>query len=272
METGLKNKTVLITGASGGIGSEIVRWFDREGANLVLVYHSGEERITKLTKELTSPFLTVKCDLADEKEVENLYQSAEKRFGRIDNLVYCSGVLSRPKSIAERTLEEWESCFRLNSTAAFLAARGFFRNLIRYPGEDAAIVFIGSTAGAIGEADYQDYASTKSAISYGLVKSLRVEIQRYARRGRVNAVNPGWCATPMVEEILKDSQTVHRVTATIPMRKVAQPADVAAAVLFLSSGRLSGHITGETVTVSGGMQGRLLHGELKPTTEELKPY
>jgi len=272
METDLRNKTVLITGASGGIGSEIVRWFDKENTKLVLVYHKGREKIEALEKELSSSFIAVQCDLTKEVDVCNLFESAEKEYGRIDILVFCSGSLSEPKSIVNRSLDEWNRCFALNSTGAFLAAREYFKNLRKYPGEYASAVFIGSTAGAIGEAYYQDYASTKSAISLGLVKSLRVEIRDFAVKGRVNAVDPGWCATPMVRDILNDSQRVHGITATIPMRKVARPADVASAVLFLASERLSGHMTGEILTVSGGMQGRLLHGELKPISEALKPF
>jgi NAD(P)-dependent dehydrogenase (short-subunit alcohol dehydrogenase family) len=124
----------------------------------------------------------------------------------------------------------------------------------------------------IGEAYHHDYAATKSAIIYGLTQSLRVEILDFAKRGRVNVVCPGWCATPITEEMLKDKQFVHTITATIPLRKVATPRDIASAVLFLTSDELAGHISGMVLAVSGGMNGRLLHGELKPITEDLKPY
>ncbi len=275
METGLKNKTVLISGASGGIGSEIARMFDKEEVRLVLTYladERGKKEIEELKSELQGQFITVPADLTSEGEVENIFAEAEKKFGRIDVLVACAGVWSDTKFIADRTLEEWNRAFKLNSTADFMLSRGFFRNLRKYPSDNGSIVFIGSTAGVIGESQHHDYAATKAAIIFGLAQTLRVEIIEFAKRGRVNVVNPGWTATPVTFEMLKDKQFVHNITSTIPLRKVAKPSDIAAAVLFLSSDILAGHITGEVLAVAGGLKDRLYHGELKPITEDLKPY
>lgn len=275
METGLKGKTVLLSGASGGIGSEIARSFDREGCRQVLTYLAddrGRVEIEDLKKTLSGEFITVPTDLTVEGEVEALFKKADDKFGRIDVLVACAGVWSAEKNVADRTLEEWNQVFRLNSTADFLLTRGFFRNLRKYPADYGSVVYIGSTAGQIGEAYHHDYAATKSAIIYGLTQSLRVEILDYAKRGRVNVVCPGWCATPITEQMLKDKQFVHFITSTIPLRKVATPKDIAAAVLFFASDELAGHLTGAVLAVGGGMNGRLLHGELKPITEDLKPY
>jgi 3-oxoacyl-[acyl-carrier protein] reductase len=275
METGLKGKTVLLSGASGGIGSEIARNFEREGAKQVLTYlpdERGKVEIEQLKKTLGEDYITVPADLTREKDVEALFKKADEQYGRIDILVACAGVWSDTKNVADRTLDEWNRAFQLNSTADFLLTRGFFQNLRKYREDTAAVVYIGSTAGMIGEAYHHDYAATKSAIIYGLTQSLRVEILDYARRGRVNVVCPGWCATPITEEMLKDKQFVHFITATIPLRKVATPHDIASAVIYLASDRLAGHVTGEVVTVGGGMNGRLLHGELKPIEEDLKPY
>jgi 3-oxoacyl-[acyl-carrier protein] reductase len=275
MDTGLKGKNVLLSGASGGIGSEIARMFEKEGANLVLTFlpdERGRSEIEDLKSALNNEFLIVPADLTIENEVENIFLQADKKFGRIDALVACAGVWSDTKFIADRTLDEWNRAFRLNSTADFLLARGFFRNLRKYPGDNASVVFIGSTAGVIGESQHHDYAATKAAIIFGLAQTLRVEIIEFAKRGRVNVVNPGWTATPVTFEMLKDKQFVHTITSTIPLRKVATPADIASAVVFLSSDILAGHITGEVLTVAGGLKDRLYHGELKPITEDLKPY
>jgi 3-oxoacyl-[acyl-carrier protein] reductase len=275
MDTGLKGKTVLLSGASGGIGSEIARLLDAEGANLILTYLEdarGKDEINILIKALKGNHLPVPADLTMESEVENIFNTAEKKFGRIDCLVACAGVWSDTKYIADRTLEEWNRAFALNSTADFLLARGFFRNLRKYPRDNASVVFIGSTAGVIGESQHHDYAATKAAIIFGLAQTLRVEIIEFAKRGRVNIVNPGWTATPVTFEMLKDKQFVHTITSTIPLRKVATPRDIASAVVFLSSDLLAGHITGEVLTVAGGLKDRLYHGELKPITEDLKPY
>jgi 3-oxoacyl-[acyl-carrier protein] reductase len=275
METGLKGKTVLMSGASGGIGSEIARSFDREECRQVLTYLAddrGRVEIEDLKKTLSGDFIVEPADLTVEAEVEALFKKADEKFGRIDVLVACAGVWSTEKNVADRTLEEWNRAFQLNSTADFLLTRAFFRNLRKYPSDYGSVVYIGSTAGQIGEAYHHDYAATKSAIIYGLAQSLRVEILDYTKRGRVNVVCPGWCATPITEEMLKDKQFVHTITSTIPLRKVATPKDIAAAVLFFASDELAGHLTGAVLAVSGGMNGRLFHGELKPITEDLRPY
>ncbi|MDD5659728.1 MAG: SDR family NAD(P)-dependent oxidoreductase, partial [Actinomycetota bacterium] len=272
---GLKGKTVLISGASGGIGSEIARIFDNEGAKLVLTYLSdsrGESEIKELKKALNGEHIVISADLTVESEVDKIFSEADKKYGRIDAMVACAGVWSETKYIADRTLDEWNRAFQLNSTADFLLARGFFRNLRKYPADNASVVFIGSTAGVIGESQHHDYAATKAAIIFGLAQTLRVEIIKFAKKGRVNVVNPGWTATPITYEMLKDKQFVHTITSTIPLRKVATPKDIASSVVFLSSDVLAGHITGEIVTVAGGLKDRLYHGELKQISEDLKPY
>lgn len=275
MDIGLKGKTVLISGASGGIGSEIARIFDNEGAKLVLTYLSdrrGESEIKELKEDLNGEHIVISADLTIESEVDKIFFEADKEYGRIDAMVACAGVWSETKYIADRTLDEWNRAFQLNSTADFLLARGFFRNLRKYPADNASVVFIGSTAGVIGESQHHDYAATKAAIIFGLAQTLRVEIIKFAKKGRVNVVNPGWTATPITYEMLKDKQFVHTITSTIPLRKVATPKDIASSVMFLSSDMLAGHITGEVVTVAGGLKDRLYHGELKQISEDLKPY
>ena len=272
METGLKGKTVLLSGASGGIGSEIARMFDREGLKQVLVYLRGKDKMEDIKKTLKGDYIAIPADLTVENDVEKLYKLADEKYGRIDILVAAAGVWSETKFISDRTLDEWENAFKLNSTADFLLTRGFFKNLRKYKGDYGSIVYIGSTAGMIGEALHHDYAASKSAIIYGLTQSLRVEITSFAKSGRVNVVCPGWCATPVTYEMLKDKQFLHSITSTIPLRKVATPEDIASAVVFMSSDKLAGHITGKVLSVDGGINGRLLHGELKPINEDLKPY
>jgi len=275
MDTGLKGKTVLLSGASGGIGSEIARYFDREGSRLILTYlddDRGKVEIKQLEETLKGDYIKIVADLTIEEEVDKIFKAGEDKYGRIDILVACAGAWSETKNVADRTLEEWNRAFALNSTADFLLTRGFFRNLRKYREDRAAVVYIGSTAGMIGEAMHHDYAATKSAIIYGLAQSLRVEILDYAKRGRVNVVCPGWCATPITEEMLKDKQFVHEITSTIPLRKVSTPKDITAAVVYMASDELAGHVSGAVLAVGGGMNGRLLHGELKPVTEDLKPY
>jgi 3-oxoacyl-[acyl-carrier protein] reductase len=145
---------------------------------------------------------------------------------------------------------------RVNLTATFLTARGFLRGVER--SGHGTLVLVGSTAGLFGEAGHADYAAAKSAILHGLLLSLKNEIVRIGARARVNAVAPGWTESPMTRDSLS-AETVERVTRTMPLRKVAQPADVAWQVVVLASDELSGHVTGQVVTVAGGMEGRVLH-------------
>ena len=119
-------------------------------------------------------------------------------------------------------------------------------------------MLVGSTAGLFGEAGHADYAAAKAAIVSGLLPSLKNEVVRIAPRARVNAVCPGWTESPMTRGSL-DEETLKRVTRTMALTKVAQPEDVAAQVVALASDRLSAHVTGQIVTVAGGMEGRLLH-------------
>ena len=97
-------------------------------------------------------------------------------------------------------------------------------------------------------------------MAHGLTASLKNEIVRLAPRGRVNCVCPGWVRTPMAEEALAESGALDRVTATMALRKVAEPEDIARAVVYLMSPALAGHVSGTIVPVDGGMEGRLLHG------------
>ncbi|KAJ7112484.1 hypothetical protein C8R44DRAFT_537061, partial [Mycena epipterygia] len=112
----------------------------------------------------------------------------------------------------------------------------------------------GSASGKYGDAGHADCAATKSALMYGLTLSLKNEIVKIAPRGRVNSVAPGWVRTPLGEDALKDPAIVYHALATTPLKKVAEPWDIAVQIVVLSSPRLSGHVTGQVVMVDGGME------------------
>jgi 3-oxoacyl-[acyl-carrier protein] reductase len=154
----------------------------------------------------------------------------------------------------ELPLERWRATLDANLTATFLTARGFLRQLEG----DGSLILVGSTAGIIGEAGHADYAAAKSAILDGLLLSLKNEVVRKSPLARVNAVAPGWTESPMTRGHVSEEQ-VRRVSRTMALRKVAQPQDVAAQVVVLASPVLSGHVTGQVVTVAGGMEGRVVH-------------
>ena len=256
MDTGLRGKGVLVTGASGGIGSACARAFAAEGARVLVHYHHGEERARTLSEELGGAPIA-QADLTLEADVERLFEEARAALGQVDACTAVAGTWpSEDVPAWDLALERWESTIRENLTATFLTARGFLREVER--NGHGSLVLVGSTAGIFGEAGHADYAAAKSAILGGLLLSLKNEIARIAPLGRVNAVAPGWTETTMTRGLV-DTDQVRAVSRTMSLRKVAQPEDVAAQVVVLASDTLSGHVSGQVVVVAGGMEGRTVH-------------
>jgi 3-oxoacyl-[acyl-carrier protein] reductase len=255
VETGLAGKGVLVTGGAGGIGSACVRAFAAEGARVAIHYRTSRDRAEELAAETGG--IPLRADLTVEDEVDELFEGAERELGGVDVCAAVAGFWPREdEPVWQLPLERWEATLRTNLTAAFLTARAFLR-IVERSGH-GSLVLVGSTAGRFGEAGHADYAAAKAALQVGLLRSLKNEIVRVAPRGRVNAVAPGWTHSPMTRGEL-DEELVARISRTMALRKVAQAEDVARAVVVLASDELSGHVTGEVVTVAGGMEGRTVH-------------
>jgi 3-oxoacyl-[acyl-carrier protein] reductase len=256
VDTGLAGKCVLVTGGSGGIGSACVRAFAAEGARVAVHYHRGRERAEAVAAELGG-LPVVGADLTDEAQVDRLFAETRDALGRVDVCAAVAGVWPKDdEPVWQLSLERWEATIRANLTATFLTARAFLREVER--NGHGSLVLVGSTAGRFGEGGHADYAAAKSAIQVGLLLSLKNEIVRIAPSARVNAVAPGWTVSEMTRGKLQPAD-VERVTRTMALKKVAVVDDIARAVVVLASDELSGHVTGELVTVAGGMEGRTLH-------------
>lgn len=264
MDLGLAGKCVLITGASGGIGRALSDAFAAEGARLALC---GRERFDELERYVaaqpwSSRARCFRADLAIPAEVDRLFDEARAELGRVDVAVANAGRWPRE----HRLLHEVDEA-RLRATlddnllAPVWTARAFLRTLAatgpREDGDGASLCFIGSTAGRFGERGHSDYALAKSGL-YGLARSLKNEIVRIDPYARVNLVEPGWTVTHLVRETLERPGAIAGTLRTMALRQLARASDIARAVVFLSSPAASRHVTGQDLTIAGGMEGRTL--------------
>lgn len=246
---------MLVTGGAGGIGTAVVRAFAAEGARVAIHYRSSEAGAKALAEEVDGA--AIPADLTVEEEADRLVPAAVEALGRLDVVVANAGFWPRQdQPVWEVPLDRWNATLASNLTATFLTARGFLRHASETG--SGSLVMIGSTAGIFGEAGHADYAAAKGAIVTGLLLSLKNEAARIGNGVRVNVVAPGWTVTPMIGDKGLDADHVARVTSTMSLKKLGAPEDVAAAVVMLASDRISGHISGQVITVAGGMEGRIV--------------
>ncbi|MGC9781409.1 MAG: SDR family oxidoreductase [Candidatus Heimdallarchaeota archaeon] len=260
MNLDLEGKVALITGASGGIGAATARVLAAEGVDVIVHYNSSENRAKKLANEIGKKTLCIKADLSSEEQVLEMFKQIEKEKGRIDILICNASIWSEEYvEIEKMTLKRWKKTMAVDLDSVFLCCRSFIQQLRKFDGEAASIIIVGSTSAVFGEAGHADYSTAKAAISYGLTRSLKNEIINVVRLGRVNAVCPGWTVSPMTEKYLDDEEGIKHVLKTVPLKKIAEADDIANIIAILASDKVSGHISGEIITIAGGMEGRALH-------------
>ncbi|MGD1148361.1 MAG: SDR family oxidoreductase [Thermoanaerobaculaceae bacterium] len=231
-------KRVVVTGASSGIGLACARAFLEAGHMVVAQYMSGRTAAEALQNEFgTDRVAPVAADLATEEGCVALVRAA----GAFEVLVHSAGIWNGG-AIRTLTAANLEAMFRTNTYSAYYLAREAASAMKR-----GNIVFIGSTAGERGEPGHSHYAGSKAAL-WGLVQSLAQEL---APEIRVNLVSPGWVRTPMAEDTFAIPGKLEAIVSAIPLRRVAEPEDVASAVLFLADDRQR-HLTGVDLAVSGG--------------------
>lgn len=262
MDVGFNGKTAIVTGASGGIGSAVAKLFAEEGADVAVHYRSGNDRAKEVQEGLSAKVKSgiFGADLTSEAETASLFEAVENELGPASILIANAGVWPTEHTpIHEMSFERWNQTVANNLNSVFLCVRQFLQRCQQHSIDDPSIVMIGSTAGHFGEANHGDYAASKSGLMWGLTQTLKNEIPAIAQLGRINTVCPGWTMTPMAKKFQDNQDAMLTALQTIPMRKFASPTDIAHAVLFFASNVLSGHITGERLFVSGGMEGRVLN-------------
>jgi 3-oxoacyl-[acyl-carrier protein] reductase len=217
-----------------------------------------------LQRELR-PVETFPCraDLSKEAEVKRMYAKVLDRFGRVDTLVANAGSWeTRDVPLHKMSLRQWEQTLEGVLTTTFLTLREFLQVVARQRRGNG--VLIASTAAVFGEAGHCDYAAGKAAIAYGITRSIKNEIARLAPHtarycgGRINCICPGWTIVPRLASKLSQAQMLRKTTATMALPQLARPEDIANAAVFLSSDSLARHLTGQTLVVAGGMEGRVL--------------
>tara|TARA_B100000965_G_scaffold73386_1_gene57913 strand:+ start:718 stop:1482 length:765 start_codon:yes stop_codon:yes gene_type:complete len=254
METGLSNKVVLVTGGAGGIGEEICKAFASEGSKVIVHYHSSSENAAKIADEIQG--FSIKADLTKLSETKLMFEKIIGKYDRIDVCIANAGYYPpEPLPLWDIDSERWKKTISSNLDVSVNTARSFLKHASK--NKSGSIVFIGSTAGIYGESGHSDYAAAKGAITSGLLMSLKNDVSNFGNI-RVNAVSPGWTVTPKKLENGIDEELIDRATATMSLKKLATPQDVANTVVSISSDYISGHITGQVIEVAGGMEGRIV--------------
>jgi NAD(P)-dependent dehydrogenase (short-subunit alcohol dehydrogenase family) len=237
-----------------------------------------------ITNLSVSPNLfTLNGDISSEESIRSCIAQARDHHGPINILVANAGITDESNSypIWKIPLELWEKTYNTNIRGTFLTIKHFLLNAEEVQAktghelENLAIVVTGSETGRFGQAGHTEYASGKAGLQYGLVRGVKNEIVCLNSKARINAVSPGWVDTPLIARRLDDPQEMWtEAQATVPLRKIAKPEDVARAMAFLASHRAAGHISGECLSVDGGMEGRVVWKQeeaIKPAQSSTTP-
>lgn len=242
-----EGKTIVVTGASSGIGAACVRRLHAEGASVVAADLRVED-MHKLMADIgdTDRTHVVGVDVAERDQVIALIASAQQRFGTLYGLVNSAGIRS-VGSVLDLEPEAWRQVIGINLEGTFMACQAFARSL-RDSNAPGAIVNITSGAGIVGIPNRIGYSASKFGVS-GLTKSMSLELASLGIR--VNAVAPGMIRTPMTSTMFVDPESVRKIRAAHPLGREGEPEDIAAAICFLLSADAS-FITGVVLPVDGG--------------------
>jgi len=238
----LKNKKILITGATGGIGGALVKKFDSLGAN-ILATGTNTEKLDKI-KKLHSGVKVKKFDIAEHSRIEEFIENVTLELGGLDIIINNAGKTFDSLSLRMKD-DEWKKIIDINLTSTFLLTKYSIKQMLK--NKFGRVVNITSIVGHTGNAGQTNYAASKAGI-IGMSKSFAIE---YAKKNiTVNCVSPGFIVSNMTMNIAEKVKLY--LTSRIPMGKLGTGEDVSNCVAFLSSDEAS-YITGETIHVNGGM-------------------
>ena len=240
-----KNKVVIITGSSRGIGKATALAFVREGAKVVITSRNKREceQAAREVENAGGECIVYACDVSKAKDVNNLVKQTLKAFGRIDILVNNAGVFL-VKPIQEMTEKDWDTVLDINLKGPFLLSKAVMPHLK----SGSAIVNISSVLGEVGDPRTTAYCASKGGL-ITFTKALALELA--PRNIRVNAIGPGPIKTQMLAEAEKNPQYKKELLEWVPLHRMGEPAEIANAILFLASDDAS-YITGHCLFVDGG--------------------
>ncbi len=245
----LTNKVAVITGATGGIGREIVKDMVSQGASVALVdIAPAQDKLTEFAKSLelqgNAKVETYSLDFLNSDEIKALPKQIEKDMGSLDILVNCAG-LTRDSLAMRMKEDDWDIVIDINLTSLFRLSQAVIRGMMKR--RFGRIINIASIVGFTGNAGQANYTASKG----GVVALTKTMGQELGSRGiTVNAVAPGFIKTPMTDVLTQEVQD--KMISQVPMGRMGNPDEIAKACVFLASDEAS-YITGNTIHVNGGM-------------------
>ncbi|WP_224997914.1 SDR family NAD(P)-dependent oxidoreductase [Cesiribacter sp. SM1] len=247
----LKGKVALITGSDSGIGKATALEFARQGASVVVCYHSDQEGGEQTLKEVEqegAKGMVLKVDISDEQSVEKLFDQAIEKFGTVDILVNNAALNGKGIMVADMDTEVFDKCIRTNLYGTFFCSRRFIRHR-REKGGKGKIINVSSVHEEVVAAGTAEYCASKAAVR-NFTRTLAMEL---AEEGiNVNNIAPGMILTPMNQEAMDDKEARKESEENIPMKRAGKPEEIAKVALFLASSD-SDYVTGSSYFMDGGL-------------------
>lgn len=254
----MQGKVCIITGSARGIGKAVALKFAEQGANIILI-DINKEGIIKTAEEVKANgaiAIPMVVDITSGTGIVEAVAEIEDKFGKIDVLANCAGIVTS-NLILDTEESEWDKVFNVNLKSIFLLSQAVAKSMIKTNVNNGRIVSISSQASKIGEYGNGSYSASKAGVN-SLTQVLALELAEYGIS--VNAVCPGYVNTEMMQEVFNNRGSIENMTSEqyestlvteVPMKRMAEPEEIAELVLYLSSNK-SNYITGTAITIAGG--------------------